>query len=164
MKNKKGFTLVELLVVIAIIGILAIVALPALFKNIEKAKIAKLEADISAIKSASLSYYADESKYTDGGMISWVKKDGKIIINGGFKDDPLADKIENLGMPYNGSYLLMSSPGHEKYLELSILPEGEISKSGLDKLKNDYGNLIDITNDQNKINIVIKLLNNKSNT
>ncbi|MGO0915320.1 type II secretion system protein, partial [Clostridioides difficile] len=118
MKNKKGFTLVELLVVIAIIGILAIVALPALFKNIEKAKIAKLEADISAIKSASLSYYADESKYTDGGMISWVKKDGKIIINGGFKDDPLADKIENLGMPYNGSYLLMSSPGHEKYLEL----------------------------------------------
>ncbi|MGO0916182.1 hypothetical protein ACTPEM_23355, partial [Clostridioides difficile] len=41
-----------------------------------------------------------------------------IIINGGFKDDPLADKIENLGMPYNGSYLLMSSPGHEKYLEL----------------------------------------------
>ncbi|WP_342792312.1 type II secretion system protein, partial [Clostridioides difficile] len=58
MKNKKGFTLVELLVVIAIIGILAIVALPALFKNIEKAKIAKLEADISAIKSASLSYYA----------------------------------------------------------------------------------------------------------
>lgn len=40
----------ELLVVIAIIGILAIIALPALFKNIEKAKIAKLEADISAIK------------------------------------------------------------------------------------------------------------------
>lgn len=85
MKNKKGFTLVELLVVIAIIGILAIIALPALFKNIEKAKIAKLEADISAIKSASLSYYADESKYTDGGMISWVKKDGKIIINGVLK-------------------------------------------------------------------------------
>ena len=164
MKNKKGFTLVELLVVIAIIGILAIVALPALFKNIEKAKIAKLEADISAIKSASLSYYADESKYTDGGMISWVKKDGKIIINGGFKDDPLEDKIENLGMPYNGSYLLMSSPGHEKYLELSILPEGEISKSGLDKLKSDYGSSIDIMNEQNKIDIVIKLLNDKSNT
>ncbi len=97
-------------------------------------------------------------------MISWVKKDGKIIINGGFKDDPLADKIENLGMPYNGSYLLMSSPGHEKYLELSILPEGEISKSGLDKLKSDYGSSIDIKNDQNKIDIVIKLLNDKSNT
>lgn len=74
MKNKKGFTLVELLVVIAIIGILAIVALPALFKNIEKAKIAKLEADISAIKSASLSYYADESKYTEGNIIWWTKK------------------------------------------------------------------------------------------
>ena len=37
-KNNKGFTLVELLVVIAIIGILAVVAVPALFKNIEKGK------------------------------------------------------------------------------------------------------------------------------
>ncbi|MGO0807277.1 hypothetical protein ACTPEF_25710, partial [Clostridioides difficile] len=42
-------------------------------------------------------------------------------------------------------------PGHEKYLELSILPEGEISKSGLDKLKSDYGSSIDIMNEQNKI-------------
>ena len=60
-KNNKGFTLVELLVVIAIIGILAVVAVPALFKNIEKAKIADLEADISALRSAALSYYADTS-------------------------------------------------------------------------------------------------------
>ncbi|MGL5506535.1 MAG: type II secretion system protein, partial [Paraclostridium sp.] len=55
-------TLVELLVVIAIIGILAVVAVPALFKNINKAKIADVEADYSAIKSAVLSYYTDENK------------------------------------------------------------------------------------------------------
>ena len=60
-KNNKGFTLVELLVVIAIIGILAVVAVPALFKNINKAKVADVEADYNAIKSASLSYYADKS-------------------------------------------------------------------------------------------------------
>ena len=60
-KNNKGFTLVELLVVIAIIGILAVVAVPALFKNIEKGKVADLEADISAIRSAALSVYADTS-------------------------------------------------------------------------------------------------------
>ncbi|MCC0669416.1 MULTISPECIES: prepilin-type N-terminal cleavage/methylation domain-containing protein [Clostridioides] len=165
MKNKKGFTLVELLVVIAIIGILAIVALPALFKNIEKAKIAKLESDISAIKSASLSYYADESKFTDGNSISWSKKDGKIIINGGLKDDPLTDKIEGLGMPYNGSYVLSSSGGHEGHLELLIVPDGEISKSGTNKLEEDYGNSIKIYNNQGRITIKITFLNgDKSNT
>ena len=150
MKNKKGFTLVELLVVIAIIGILAIVALPALFKNIEKAKIAKLEADISAIKSASLSYYADESKYTEG----------NITVNSGIGDeDPLAHKIENLGMPYNGSYTLVSSNGSEEYLELNIIIDGEISKSGLDKLEEDYGSSIKIPNDKN---MIITFLSNKS--
>ena len=49
-KNNKGFTLVELLVVIAIIGVLAVVAVPALFKNIEKGKIASLESDISGYR------------------------------------------------------------------------------------------------------------------
>ena len=65
-KNNKGFTLVELLVVIAIIGILAVVAVPALFKNIEKGKVADLEADISAIRSAALSVYADTSEMPIG--------------------------------------------------------------------------------------------------
>ena len=60
-KNNKGFTLVELLVVIAIIGILAVVAVPALFKNINKAKVADVESDYSAIKSAVLSYYTDNN-------------------------------------------------------------------------------------------------------
>ena len=59
MKNNKGFTLIELLVVIAIIGILAVVAVPALFKNIDKAKSSEIESDYSAIRSAALSYYAE---------------------------------------------------------------------------------------------------------
>ncbi|UUV15289.1 type II secretion system protein [Clostridioides difficile] len=61
-KNKKGFTLVELLVVIAIIGILAVVAVPALFSNINKAKVASVESDYSSIKSSALSYYSDTNK------------------------------------------------------------------------------------------------------
>ena len=83
-KNNKGFTLVELLVVIAIIGILAVVAVPALFKNIEKGKVADLESDISAIRSAVLSYYTNNSEYpidnvtkTQGQTKSQVTKEEK---------------------------------------------------------------------------------------
>ncbi|WP_081712311.1 type II secretion system protein [[Clostridium] dakarense] len=74
-RNSKGFTLVELLVAIAIIGIIAVVAVPALFKNIAKSKIADLEGDISAIKSAVLLDYAENGE-----------------LNRGFGD---LDKIEN---------------------------------------------------------------------
>jgi general secretion pathway protein G len=60
-KDNKGFTLVELLVVIAIIGILAAVAIPTVFKNIDKSKVADLESDYNAIKTAVLSYSSDNS-------------------------------------------------------------------------------------------------------
>ena len=59
--NNKGFTLVELLVVIAIIAILAVVAVPSLMKNINKAKVADIVADYSAIKAQVLATYADDS-------------------------------------------------------------------------------------------------------
>ncbi|CEQ02266.1 type IV pilin protein [Paraclostridium sordellii] len=62
-KGDSGFTLIELLVVIAIIGILAVVDLPALFKNINKAKIAKVESNYNAIKTAELNYYAENNAF-----------------------------------------------------------------------------------------------------
>ncbi|MEG2246754.1 MAG: type II secretion system protein [Peptostreptococcaceae bacterium] len=62
-KGEKGFTLIELLVVIAIIGILAVVAVPALFKNINKAKIAKVESNYNTIKTAELNYYAENNEF-----------------------------------------------------------------------------------------------------
>ncbi|WP_219711937.1 type IV pilin protein, partial [Clostridioides difficile] len=46
----------------AMIGILAVVAVPALFSNINKAKVASVESDYSSIKSAALSYYSDTNK------------------------------------------------------------------------------------------------------
>jgi len=67
-RDSRGFTLVELLVVIAIIGILAAVIAPNAFKAVEKAKVAKVEADLKAFKAASLNYYTDTGKWpTDQG-------------------------------------------------------------------------------------------------
>ncbi|WP_373600391.1 type II secretion system protein [Paraclostridium bifermentans] len=62
MKNNKGFTLIELLVVIAIVGILAIVAVPALFKNINKAKMADLISDLNAMKTSATLFYAENNR------------------------------------------------------------------------------------------------------
>jgi general secretion pathway protein G len=57
--KKKAFTLIELIVVIAIIAILAAIIAPNAFRAIEKAKIARVEADAKAIKTAAYAMYAD---------------------------------------------------------------------------------------------------------
>ncbi|MDD2702734.1 MAG: prepilin-type N-terminal cleavage/methylation domain-containing protein [Candidatus Omnitrophica bacterium] len=56
---RRGFTLIELIVVIAIIAVLGAIIAPNAFKAIEKAKIAKIEEDLKAIKTGALAYYAD---------------------------------------------------------------------------------------------------------
>ena len=127
-KNNKGFTLVELLVVIAIIGILAVVAVPALFKNINKAKVADLESDYSAIKSAVLSYYTDtnELPITTNGQsqtTTWNEK--------------LAEHMESVPMdsPLNGTYNL-ELVGTKLYLAIS---GANITEEQLTKLTQDIG-------------------------
>ncbi len=133
-RNNRGFTLIELLVVIAIIGILAVVAVPALFKNIEKAKISELEADISAIQSAALSYYADTSGNVPADQTWWVKKNGKIQST----DEGFASEVEDLSMPF-GTIYYVSKVSHEDNSIHLIIDGSDISEQGLDKLKNDIG-------------------------
>jgi len=59
-KNKKGFTLIELMIVIVILGILAAVAIPAFLKYIKKAKTAEAEDKVSLIYRSAVSYFSSE--------------------------------------------------------------------------------------------------------
>jgi len=57
--NKKGFTLIELMIVIAIIGILAAIAIPNFIAYRDKAYCGQAEHDAQNTLAALSSYYAD---------------------------------------------------------------------------------------------------------
>ena len=61
-KNDAGFTLVELMIVMAIIGVLAVVAIPSYVGAVRQAREAVLREDLHVMRDAIDSYTADKQK------------------------------------------------------------------------------------------------------
>jgi len=64
-QNKKGFTLIEVLVVVLIIGILTSIALPQYTKSVEKSRAMKGVAALKDILTAQQAYYTTYGKYAE---------------------------------------------------------------------------------------------------
>jgi len=65
-KCHRGFTLVELMIVVAIVGILAAIAIPTFMNYRMKAQSAEVRSNLGAIRSTEIAYFAEWSAYITG--------------------------------------------------------------------------------------------------
>jgi len=85
--NNRGFSLIELMVVIAIVAFLAMIAVPNFNRFLAKAKRAEAYMNLSALYAAEKAYWAEHGKYSDvlmgDGGIGW-KPEGNFYYTYGF--------------------------------------------------------------------------------
>lgn len=92
--DKKGFTLAELLVVVAIVGILVAISIPLFTAQLGKARQATNNANLRAAKIAAVSQYLTENNgnHTAEGKYQYVISSGSISTSKVDLKD--ADKID----------------------------------------------------------------------
>lgn len=72
-----GFTLVEMLIVVAVIAVLVAVSIPMVNASLEKARVAADQANERAAKAAALSNYLMEER--TGSVTYFYKSDGTVL-------------------------------------------------------------------------------------
>ena len=70
MKIEKGFTLIELMIVVAIIGILASIAWPSYVDYVRRGKAAEATSVLADLKIRMEQYYQDNKTYLDAGGLT----------------------------------------------------------------------------------------------
>lgn len=85
--RKNGFTLVELLVVMAIIALLVSLAAPRYFNSVQKSKEAVLRENLNTTRHALDKYFGDNGKYPDSLDDLVTKKYLRTL-----PEDPILDK------------------------------------------------------------------------
>ena len=111
-KNKKGFTLAELLIVVAIVGVLVAISIPIFTSQLEKSRDAVTLSNVRAAYAEAQSAYLTGSG--DGSNVT-ISDDGKTVtvhnVEAKGKSDGL-DGVENLPIPATGQQDIKSKMGN----------------------------------------------------
>jgi type IV pilus assembly protein PilA len=92
LNKKKGFTLAELLVVVAIIAVLVAISIPIFTSQLNKAKKATNEANLRAAKAAAVSQYLTDE---NTGSASYIYDLQNGTIKSGVTDGTLVANISD---------------------------------------------------------------------
>jgi general secretion pathway protein G len=113
-RSARGFTLIEIMVVVVIIGLLAAVILPNIFGNLAKAQITKAKSDIQAIEAGLTMYKLDNYKFpsTDLGLNALVQRPNDPSVRN-WREGGYLKRVSNdpWGNPYQ--YLFPGTRGQE---------------------------------------------------
>ncbi len=71
LKEQKGFTLIELMIVVAIIGILAAIAIPNFLQYQMKSRQSEAKTNLQAIKTSEVSFQAERGCYVGVASGGW---------------------------------------------------------------------------------------------
>lgn len=137
-RKKKGFTLLEVMVVVVILGILASFVVPNLLGNKEKADQQKAVTDIVALENALDMYKLDNSVYptTDQGLEALVSKPTGSPEPRNYRNDGYIRRLPK--DPWGGDYQYLS-PGDKGNIDVfSLGSDGQ--EGGDDGSKKDIGN------------------------
>lgn len=124
-KKDRGFTLIEIMVVLIIIGLLAGIVVPKLMGRTEEAKRTKASVQIKNLQSALDLYKLDNGIYpsTDQGLHALVEKPAIGEIPKGWKEGGYIDKIPK--DPWGNNYVYISPGVHGDYDLYSYGADGE---------------------------------------
>jgi general secretion pathway protein G len=142
--NRKGFTLIELIVVIAIIAILAAVVAPTAMRSVERARGTGTIEDYQAFKSACFSYNADTGQWPRTATPNDLLTNGAALANW---DGPYIERLPvsrwtGAAITYvsatTGVFASVASPGNrpERYITIAGIP-GAIATAGTARARLD---------------------------
>jgi len=111
LRNNKGFTLIELMIVVAIIGILAAIAIPNFLAMQLRSKRAELPSNLDGVRTAEKAYHAEWDAFTTA-VATPAAAPGRTQIN--FTTGGLT-AFQNLGWvadgKVRGQYSVTAAPG-----------------------------------------------------
>lgn len=83
-KSQAGFSLVELMVVVAIIGVLASIAVPSINKYLAKARQTEAKTQLSSLYTSEKAFYAEYTTYDPRFVTVGYAPEGQLRYNVGF--------------------------------------------------------------------------------